>query len=77
MFEPLWIRFRSILRLLIGVVGFGLIAYAVVGLYATHQRAQGAEIPLGVRYESVFTSVAEGYFLMFGAGVVIVLLVSR
>jgi hypothetical protein len=77
MLETLKIRLRSSIRLLIGIVGFGIIAYAVVGLYTTHQRAQGAGATLGPRYESVFTAVAEGYFILFGIGVVMVLIVSK
>jgi len=77
MFEVLKVRIRSNIRLLIGVVGFGLIAYAIAGLYTTHRQAQGSEIVPGVRYENVFTTAAEGYFAVFAIGIIIVLIASR
>ena len=77
MSEGLKVKLRSNIRLLIGVVGFGLIAYATAGLYTTHRQTQDAVAVQGVRYENIFTTAAEGYFAVFGIGSIIVLIASR
>jgi len=77
MLETLKVRLRSNFRLLIGIIGFGIIAYAIAGLYVLHRQARDAQILLGTRYESAFTTAGEEYLILFGIGVVVVLIASR
>lgn len=77
MLEVLKIRFWSSIRIILGLVGFGIIAYSLVGLYNTHQEVRGTQLLINARYETIFTAAAETDIILFGIGAFIVLFAVR
>ena len=76
--EVVAIRIKSVTTLLAGIFGFGLIGYALWGLYGVYSDVHTARnlIP-SHEFEGLFIGAGETYILLLGAGIAIVLIVTR
>lgn len=75
----LWrLRARRWTRYIVGILGFTIIGYALLGIYQTYETARAASVwAPGVGVEEIFMSSVEGQLVLFAVGVAVVYIAAR
>lgn len=75
-----FVKTKVWIRMLFGAVGFVFVAWGGYRAFEVYQEAREVRAITGTnphQFEAIFTSAAEPYLLLMGAGIIIVFLASR